>query len=121
MPQSSKRMNFQQFQTCLREYFPGISISQIAMRAHLKPHSVLTFNHTQFNALDDLWNEFHLHYRYYFRSLYLLDELVIGFDDDHADYRYGSSRDSRPIYSEETLLRLLKMASDSVIFHYNKV
>lgn len=121
MPQSSKRMNFQQFQTCLRAYFPGIRISQSTMTAHLQPHSVLTFNQMRFNALDGLWNEFQLHYRYYFRSLYLLDELVIGFDDDHADYRYGSSRDPRPIYSEETLLRLLKMASDSGIFHYNKV
>jgi len=121
MPQSSKRMNFQQFQTCLSAYFPGISISQSTMRAHLRPHGVNSFKWEHIKALTGLYHEFRLPYvRYYCQSLYMLDDLVIGFEGDHAKYSHGLSP-TYPLYSEEKLLRLLKMASESGIFHYNKV
>lgn len=121
MPQSSKRMNFQQFQTCLRAYFPGIRISQSTLTARLRPYGVNTFKWEQMKALTGLYHEFRLPYvRYYCQRMYMLDDLVIGFEGDHAKYSHGLSP-TYQLYSEEKLLRLLKMASDSGIFHYNKV
>lgn len=122
-------MNYQEFQTCVRAFFPGIKISHKTASIELKPHNVERFTCNMSKAITELYDQYHLTYGHYLP--FELDQaypLIIWFysavntDGDHVGdgipfYSYTGWHTR--FYMEEDFMNLLKIASHSGIFDYD--
>ena len=123
-------MNYQEFQTCVRAFFPGIKIYHEYAKISLKPHAIERFSFRNSGYISEMQTDYKLPYGYYKAlSMNHAHDLVIGFrspvdiDGNHVGegepyYIYGF--DKSLFYTEETFINLLKIANRSGIFHYDR-
>lgn len=123
-------MNYQEFQTCVRAFFPGIKIFHEHAAIVLKPHAVERFSSRNSGYISEMLTDYNLPYGYYKAlSMNHAHDLVIGFrclvDDDGnhvggGDPYYVYGYDKSLFYTDETFINLLKIANRSGIFHYDR-